>query len=337
MNLGLDFGMGMNPGAGLNLALNMFGTGREADPSTVYDLIIVGAGPAGLNAALYASRKGLRVAVLAERIGGQVLDTTAVENWLGVNRIGGEDLMRRYENHVREYEVPITGNVRIESIATADVKEVRTSDGRVFRAKGLVLATGTLPRKLGVPGEKELAGHGVSYCAICDGSFYRGRDVVVVGGGNAAVGAAIDLARIARSVKVVQRSNLRADKVLLDRLSGLLNVEVLLWTSILAIEGEREVTGIRVQDAITGESRVIATDGVFIEIGHIARSEFLKDLLETTSHGEVIVGENGETSIPGIFAAGDVTTVPYKQIIIAAADGARAALKANEWINRIST
>ncbi len=335
MNFGLDFGLGMNQDAGLNLNMNFLSTGREADPSTVYDLLVVGAGPAGLNAALYASRKGLNVAVLAERIGGQVLDTTAVENWLGVNRIGGEELMRQYENHVREHEVPITGNVRVERVTPGDIKQVHTSDGRTFHARGLILATGTLPRKLGIPGEKELAGHGVSYCAICDGSFYQGRDVVVAGGGNAAIGAAIDLARIARSVKVVQRSSLRADRVLLDRLAGLANVEVLLWTRIVAIEGEHAVTGVRVQDANTGTERVIATDGVFIEIGHIARSDFLKDLLDTTSHGEVIVGESGETNIPGIFAAGDVTTVPYKQIVIAAADGARAALKANEWINRL--
>ena len=334
MNLDFDFGLGMTQGGGLNLNMGFLSTGREADPATEYDLIVVGAGPAGMNAALYAARKGLKVAVLAERIGGQVLDTTAVENWLGDNRIGGEALMRRYEGHVREHEVPITGGVRIEKVLPGDVKTVHASNGLVYRARALILATGTRPRKLGIPGETELSGHGVSYCAICDGSFFQGRDVAVAGGGNAAVGAAIDLARIARSVKLVQRSTLRADKVLVDRLSAMPNVEILLWTRIQEIEGDHDVSGIRVQDANTGEERHIAVDGVFIEIGHNARSDFLADLLETTSHGEIVVGESGQTNIPGIFAAGDVTTVPYKQIVIAAADGARAALKATEWLNR---
>jgi NADH-dependent peroxiredoxin subunit F len=302
----------------------------------VYDTLVIGAGPAGLNAALYARRKGLQVGVLAERIGGQVLDTSFVENWLGVNRISGEGLMKTYEEHVKEYEVPISGGVHVERVTNGDIKWVHAGNGNTYQARTLILATGTLPRKLGVPGESELAGRGVSYCAICDGSFFAGLDVVVAGGGNAAVGAAIDLARIAKSVKLVQRSMLRADKVLLDRLHAQPNVEVLLKTRVLEIQGTDTVTGVRVQNADTLEETVLAADGIFIEIGHTARTACMKDLLALDAHGEVIVTAQGETSVPGIFAAGDVTTVPYKQIVIAAAEGAKAALRVNEYINRAS-
>ena len=320
---------------GLDLNLNLTAkASREVDPSVVYDTLVIGAGPAGLNAALYAKRKGLQVGVLAERIGGQVLDTSMVENWLGVNKISGEGLMKTYEDHVKEYDVPITGGVRVERVTNGDVKEVHAGNGTTYQARTLILATGTLPRKLGVPGEAEYAGRGVSYCAICDGSFYAGLDVVVAGGGNAAVGAAIDLARIAKSVRLVQRSTLRADRVLLDRLTAQPNVEILLKTRVLEIQGEDMVTGIRVQNAETGEETLLAADGIFIEIGHTARTACMKDLLALDAHGEVIVSEQGETSVPGIFAAGDVTTVPYKQIIIAAAEGAKAALRVNEYINR---
>lgn len=323
---------------GFDLSLNLSTTpAREVDPDTVYDTLVIGAGPAGLNAALYAKRKGLQVGVVAERIGGQVLDTSFVENWLGVNRISGEGLMKTYEDHVKEYEVPISGGVHVERVTNGEIKRVHAGNGNTYQAKTLILATGTLPRRLGVPGEAELAGRGVSYCAICDGSFFAGQDVVVAGGGNAAVGAAIDLARIARSVRLVQRSTLRADKVLLDRLYAQPNVEVLLKTRILEIQGTDAVTGVVVQNADTGEESVLAADGIFIEIGHTARTACMKDLLALDDHGEVIVTDQGETSVPGIFAAGDVTTVPYKQIVIAAAEGAKAALRVNEYINRAAS
>lgn len=319
----------------LNFSLNMTtGNRKEADSSIVYDTLVIGAGPAGLNAALYAKRKGLEVAVVAERIGGQVLDTTAVENWLGVNRIGGEALMRQYEDHVREYGVPISGDVHIERIVDGEIKEAHASSGVIYRARTIILATGTTPRRLGVPGESEFAGKGVSYCAICDGSFFAGKDVAVAGGGNAAVGAAIDLARIAHSVKLVQRSLLRADKVLLDRLASMANVEILLQTQIIEILGEDVVTGIRIRDARSGETAIQEVNGLFIEIGHVPRTHFLRDLPLLDPHGEVVVDAQGATGMQGIFAAGDVTTVPYKQIVIAAAEGAKAALKANEVLNR---
>ena len=320
---------------GLDLNLNVATKPVNAvDPSVVYDTLVIGAGPAGLNAALYAKRKGLLVGVVAERIGGQVLDTAFVENWLGTNRISGEGLMKTYEDHVREYEVPVTGDVRVEKIVDGDIKQVHTRNGTVYQARTLVLATGTLPRKLGVPGEDKFVGRGVSYCAICDGSFFAGQDVIVVGGGNAAVGAAIDLARIAKSVHMVQRSVMRADKVLLDRLQSQPNVMISLKTKIIEIKGEDAVSGVRLLNTETGVETDEAVDGVFIEIGHNARTDCMKGFIELDAHGEVIVNEKGETSIPGIFAAGDVTTVPYKQIVIAAAEGAKAALRVNEYINR---
>lgn len=323
---------------GLDLNLNLTTPSSQGvDPSVVYDTLIIGAGPAGLNAALYAKRKGLVVGVIAERIGGQVLDTHLVENWLGVNSITGEGLMKTYEHHVREHDVPITGDIHVEQVIDGAIKQVHTSNGTVYQAKTLILATGTLPRKLGIPGETAFAGKGVSYCAICDGSFFGDQDVIVVGGGNAAVGAAIDLARIAKSVRVVQRSAMRADKVLLDRLYAQPNVEIMLRTNIVEIYGKDTVTGVRLHNAEIGTETDIAIDGVFIEIGHIARTGCIKDLVALDDHGEVIINEQGETSAPGIFAAGDVTTIPYKQIVIAAAEGAKAALNVNEYINRGSS
>ncbi len=322
-------------GLGLDLNLNVATKPiKTVDPSVVYDTLVIGAGPAGLNAALYAKRKGLLVGVVAERIGGQVLDTAFVENWLGTNRITGEGLMKTYEDHVREYEVPVTGDVRVEKIINGDIKQLQTSNGTVYQARTLVIATGTMPRKLGVPGEERLTGRGVSYCAICDGSFFAGQNVIVVGGGNAAVGAAIDLARIAKSVHVVQRSAMRADKVLLDRLQAQANVTISLRTQIVEIKGEDTVTGVRLLNTETGTETTEAVDGVFIEIGHNARTDCMKGFIDLDAHGEVIINEKGETSVPGIFAAGDVTTVPYKQIVIAAAEGAKAALRVNEYINR---
>jgi alkyl hydroperoxide reductase subunit F len=322
-------------GLGLDLNLNVATKPiKTVDPSVVYDTLVIGAGPAGLNAALYAKRKGLLVGVVAERIGGQVLDTAFVENWLGTNRISGEGLMKTYEDHVREYEVPVTGDVRVEKIINGDIKQLQTSNGTVYQARTLVIATGTMPRKLGVPGEERLTGRGVSYCAICDGSFFAGQNVIVVGGGNAAVGAAIDLARIAKSVHVVQRSAMRADKVLLDRLQAQANVTISLRTQIVEIKGEDTVTGVRLLNTETGTETTEAVDGVFIEIGHNARTDCMKGFIDKDAHGEVIIHEKGETSVPGIFAAGDVTTVPYKQIVIAAAEGAKAALRVNEYINR---
>ncbi len=321
--------------AGFEFNFNMTsGTKKEVSPETIYDTLVIGAGPAGLNAALYAARKGLSVGVIAERIGGQVLDTSLVENWLGVNRISGEALMQQYESHVKEYDVPISGDIHVENITNGSVKEVHAGNGLTYRARSLILATGTVPRKLGVPGEADLYGKGVSYCAICDGSFFAGCDIAVVGGGNAAIGAAIDLARIAKSVTVVQRSELRADKVLRDRLEAQSNVTVLLWNKVLEITGDDSVTGIRLQNTDTGEETLRTIDGVFIEIGHLPRTQCMKDLVRTDAHGEVLVSGQGETNIPGIFAAGDVTTIPYKQIVIAAAEGAKAALKANEYLNR---
>jgi len=323
---------------GMSFSLNLSSTPTQrVDPSILYDALVIGAGPAGLNAALYAKRKGLNVGILAERIGGQVLDTPMVENYLGLNQLSGESLMKKYEDHVREYEVPISDEIRVERVSLGEYKEVHGNDGHVYRAHTLILATGTMPRKLGVKGEKELYGRGVSYCAICDGSFYSGKTVIVVGGGNAAVGAAVDLARIAKTVKIVQRSGFRADKVLLDRLHDQLNVEILLQTGITEILGETVVEGVMATDRLTGVVHRLDADGIFVEIGHIPKTGCLNGLLEVDEQGEIVVGPQGETSVPGVFAAGDVTNGPFKQIIIAAADGAKAALKANEYMNRLKS
>lgn len=401
----------------LNFSLNLSSVKSiTVSADHVYDLLIIGAGPAGLNAALYAKRKGLDVAVLAERIGGQLLDTPMVENYLGTSKLSGEALMKQYEDHVREYDVPIAGEVRVVKItlddgssssanggkssgsndaaktekvsnstdtangesksdstdtangesksdstdaekkektsgsgdttyseklidspgaaSTKNLKRVHASNSLVYQAKTLLLATGTMSKKLGIPGEEEFYGKGVSYCAICDGSFYTGKDVIVVGGGNSAVGAAIDMARIAKSVTVVHRSQFRADQILLDRMNNQENMSVHLQTQVLEIKGDTKVTEALLLDRATGSRTLMAIDGVFIEIGHLPKTACMEGLLDLDENGEVLISDHFETSIPGVFAAGDVTTVPYKQIIVAAADGAKAALRASEYINR---
>ncbi|NDL66589.1 FAD-dependent oxidoreductase [Clostridiales bacterium F-3ap] len=316
-----------------------FGSGFSLSPKdsleeeALYDVLVAGSGPAGLNAALYARRKGLRVAILAKKKGGQLLDTSVVENYLGIQGLSGEQLAGQFLEHVRSLEVPLVEDAEITSVVPGNSFHlVTTATGKTFRTRTLVVATGSKPRTLDIPGEAAYAGKGVAYCAICDAPLFRDKDVFVAGGGNSAVEAALDLAKVARSVTLVHRSRFRADQILVDRLLAHPKVDVHLQTRILEILGERAMTGLLVQDLGTGEPRVLAGDGIFIEIGHIPLAGPFAEHVDTNVHGEILVNAKNETSIPGIFAAGDVTQVPYKQIVIAAGEGAKAALAASEYI-----
>ena len=300
-----------------------------------YDMLVIGAGPAGLNAALYAIRKGMKVGIIAGRIGGQVLDTSSVENYLGFKFETGMDLMHAFEEHVKEYKVPMNSDELVTEIIDGDLKTIKTDAGKSYLTKTIVLATGSKPRQLGVPGETEYLGRGVAYCAICDGPLFEGREVIVAGGGNSAVEAAIDLSKIASKVKLVHRSQFRADQILVDKLQSIENVEIFLETQITEVKGEMMMTHVVALDKKSGETIDIKSDGLFVEIGYLPKSEVFAGVVELTDRGEVVVNDKCETNVPGIFAAGDVTTVPYKQIIISASEGAKAALTANEYINKL--
>lgn len=311
---------------------------NKLDSNTLYDILIIGGGPAGLNAALYSKRKGHNIGIITKNVGGQVIDTSLVENYLGYSSISGENLMKQFENHVKELGLPILEGPSVKRLRLADdsqTKEIVLDDDSVYKAKSVIIATGSKPKKLGVPGEEQFAGNGVAYCAICDGPLFTGLDVVVAGGGNSAIEAAIDLAKIANTVTVVHRSQLRADKILVDRINQLDNVEIKLNTQILKVLGDKSVNAIEVLDKSTNEEYTIDTRGVFVEIGYLPTNEPFKDLIKLNEKDEIVVDKYGETSVRGIYAAGDTTDTPYKQIIISAADGAKCALSANEYLNTI--
>jgi len=323
----------------LNLGNNAGKEKPKMDPETVYDLIIVGGGPAGLNTALYAKRKGLKVGIITRDIGGQVMDTSSVENYLGFTSLSGEELMKKFINHVNQLNVPILEYEELEAVNVKDnssMREVVLKGGQKFNTYSVVIATGSKPRKLGVPGEKEYAGKGVCYCAICDGPLFAGEEVIVAGGGNSAVEAAIDLAKIVKKVTIVHRSQFRADQILIDQLSKLDNVEVKLQTQILEVQGDKFMTGVKVKDKESGEEFFVEGAGLFVEIGYLPNSEIFSDLLELNERKEIVVDRYGKTSVEGIYAAGDVTDTPYKQIIMAAGDGAKCALAVNDYLNTVN-
>lgn len=304
----------------------------------MYDILVIGGGPAGLNAALYSKRKGANVAIIAKDIGGQVRDTSTVENYLGYSSISGEGLVKEFADHVNALDIPVFDFSTVESIGVSEdskIKEVILSDGTTYKAKSIIIATGSKPRKLGVPGEEEFFGKGVAYCAICDGPFFTGLDVIVAGGGNSAIEAAIDLSKIANKVTVVHRSQLRADQILIEQVEKLENVEIHLETQIQSIQGEKLMSGIKVLDKSTGKTSVIEANGIFVEIGYLPNTEIFNGVIELNDRKEIMVDRYGETNIKGIFAAGDCTDTPYKQIIMSAGDGAKCALAANDYLNTL--
>lgn len=308
-----------------------------------YDFLVVGGGPAGAAAAIYAARKGIRTGLVAERFGGQVLDTVGIENFISVKATEGPKLVASLEAHVRDYEVDIITDQRAAKLtpktqSRSGLVEVELASGATLKTKALLLATGARWREMQVPGEQEYRGRGVAYCPHCDGPLFKGKPVAVIGGGNSGVEAAIDLAGIVEHVTLLEfASSLKADEVLQRKLRSLPNVTIITDAQTTAVVGNGErVTALQYRDRQSGAEHQLALAGIFVQIGLVPNSEWLKGDLELSRFGEIVVGARGETSVPGVFAAGDVTNVPYKQIIIAMGSGANAALGAFDYLIRSS-
>jgi NADH-dependent peroxiredoxin subunit F len=297
-----------------------------------YDIIVIGGGPAGASAAIYSARKGLSTALVSQKFGGQVQDTLGIENLISVKYTEGPKLSADLNEHVRSYPVEILDHRKVEKIVDGEQKEVHLAGGEILRSSKLILATGAKWRELGIPGEKQYIGKGVAFCPHCDGPFYKGRRVAVVGGGNSGVEAAIDLAGICSHVTLFEfLDELKADAVLVKNLKALPNVDILTKVRTTEVVGNgSQVTAIRYQDRDTEVTQELALDGVFVQIGLVPNSAFVKDWVATNRFGEIIIDDRGRTNVPGVYAAGDVTTVPFKQIIVAMGEGAKAALTAFE-------
>ncbi|HHX31332.1 MAG TPA: alkyl hydroperoxide reductase subunit F [Bacteroidales bacterium] len=296
-----------------------------------YDMIVIGGGPAGVSAAIYSARKGMSVAVIAENVGGQVKETQGIENLISVPTTTGEELTRNLRKHLEEYPISILEHRIVEKVEQDGLdKIVRVKGGETFVTRSLVIATGANWKKLNVPGESDHIGKGVAFCVHCDGPFYKDKHVAVVGGGNSGIEAAIDLAGICSKVTVVEfLDELKADKVLQEKLATLNNVEVVLSAQTTEVIGDGEkVTALKVKSRETGEEKEIEVNGMFIQIGLAPNSYLFKDLVNVTKYGEIEIDSHARTNVPGIYAAGDVTTVPFKQIIVSMGEGAKAALSA---------
>ncbi|MFH0855868.1 MAG: FAD-dependent oxidoreductase [Candidatus Omnitrophota bacterium] len=299
----------------------------------IYDLIIVGAGPAGITASVYAARKRMDFLVITGDIGGQTAWSGDIENYTGYQFVTGPELVRKFEEHMRSYDA----NVREAEGVTEIKKEqeiitLKTNKEKEYRAKSIIIATGKRSKELGVPGEKEFKNRGVSYCATCDGPLFNDKVVAVIGGGNSALDAALQLARIARQAYIINNTlELGGDKVMRQKLEKMSNVEILNDSNLLAISGDKMVSAVTVKNG--GQERRLSVEGIFVEIGLIPNSDFA-NVLEKNSLGEIKINNRNETNIPGIFAAGDVTDVPGKQIIIAAGEGSKACLSAFRYLSR---
>ncbi|MDH4585244.1 alkyl hydroperoxide reductase subunit F [Pseudomonas sp. BN415] len=313
---------------------------EKLNAKAAFDVLVIGGGPAGASAAIYAARKGIRTGVAAERFGGQVLDTMAIENFISVQETEGPKLARALEEHVKQYDVDIMNLQRacalVPAKAEGEPHEVRFESGASLKAKTVILSTGARWREMNVPGEQEYRGRGVAYCPHCDGPLFKGKRVAVIGGGNSGVEAAIDLAGIVAHVTLIEFDDkLRADAVLQKKLASLPNVNVIKSALTTEVKGDgQKVNGLVYKDRTTDELRTLELEGIFVQIGLLPNSEWLKGVVELTPRGEIITDAKGQTNIPGVFAAGDVTTVPYKQIVIAVGEGAKASLSAFDHLIR---
>ncbi len=342
---GTEFGQGRMSLEEILAKIDTSGVEREAkkiaakDP---FDVLIVGGGPAGAAAAVYAARKGIRTGIASERFGGQVLDTMGIENFISVKETEGPKFAHALEEHVRNYDVDIMNLQRAKAlvpgaVSGTDLIEIQLESGASLKSRSVIISTGARWRNINVPGEQEFKNKGVAYCPHCDGPLFKGKRVAVIGGGNSGVEAAIDLAGIVGHVTLIEFDTaLRADAVLQRKLKSLKNMDVFTNAQTTEITGDQKVNGLVYKDRATGELKRVELEGVFIQIGLLPNTDWLKGVVELSKHGEIIVDARGQTSVPGVFAAGDVTTVPFKQIIIAAGDGAKAALGAFDYLIRTS-
>jgi len=332
----------------LNEILNKVDTGAEKRAAKAiaekapYDVLVVGGGPAGASAAIYAARKGIRTGIVAERFGGQVMDTMAIENFISVKATEGPKLAAGLEEHVKEYNVDIMTEQRAAEIVSAEQSDdgyvqVTLENGATLRSRSVIVSTGARWREMNVPGEQEYRNKGVAYCPHCDGPLFKGKKTAVIGGGNSGIEAAIDLAGIVEHVTVLEFADtLRADQVLIDKANSTANIEIIKMAQTTEVVGDgTRVIGLKYKDRNTDEIKQIDVAGIFVQIGLVPNSEWLKASGMTLSNrGEIEVGAHGNTNLAGVFAAGDVTTVPYKQIIIAMGEGAKASLGAFDYLIR---
>ncbi|OOZ82726.1 alkyl hydroperoxide reductase subunit F [Bacillus cereus] len=303
----------------------------DKDP---YDVLVVGGGPAGASAAIYAARKGIRTGIVAERFGGQVMDTMGIENFISVKRTEGPKLVASLEEHVKEYDIDVMNLQRAKRLEKKELIEVELENGAVLKSKSVIVSTGARWRNVGVPGEAEFKNKGVAYCPHCDGPLFTGKDVAVIGGGNSGIEAAIDLAGIVKHVTVLEfMPELKADAVLQERLNSLPNVTVLKNVQTKEITGTDKVNGISYIDRETEEVHHVELQGVFVQIGLVPNTDWLGETVERV-RGEIVTDKHGATNVPGVFAAGDCTNNPYKQIIISMGSGANAALGAFDYLIR---
>jgi alkyl hydroperoxide reductase subunit F len=309
------------------------GLDSGAARAMLYDVIIIGSGPAGMTAAIYSARKGLKTLVLAKDVGGQLNISAELENYLGYASIDAPTLITHFEDHVERFDITrVVGEEVVNLDVTEKIKMVATQAGNRYQGRTVIIASGKYPRPLGVLGEQRLLGKGVAYCATCDAPFYKDKVVAVVGGGNAALEAAAELQRWATHVYLIVRSTTTADDILVDRVTRMDQVEVLLGYETLEILGEQHVSGVRVQSRADGSARTLAIQGVFVEIGLLPNTAFAMDVLALNDQGEIVVDCQTNTGVPGVFAAGDATNVRDKQVIIAAGEGAKAALRAHDYL-----
>jgi len=342
---GQPFGQGRMELAQILARLDTDAPAREAEKlkaRPAFDMLIVGGGPAGAAAAIYAARKGIRTGIAAERFGGQVLDTMGIENFISVSHTEGPKLAAELERHVRENDVDVMNLQRAEKLiparAPGGLIEVQLASGASLRARSVVISTGARWRSMNVPGEERYRNKGVAYCPHCDGPLYKGKRVAVIGGGNSGVEAAIDLAGIVSQVTLIEfDTKLRADEVLQRKLRSLPNVTVRVNAQTTEVTGDgQKVVGLNWKDRASGVVQTIALEGIFVQIGLLPNTEWLRGTLELSPRGEIVIDDRGHTSLPGVFAAGDATTVPFKQIIIAMGAGSTAALSAFDHLIRSS-
>ncbi len=312
----------------------------KIDAKAPYDVLIVGGGPAGAAAGVYAARKGIRTGIAAERFGGQVNDTLGIENYISILETDGPKLSAALEAHARAYDVDIMNLQKAVELIPAEqpggLVQVKMDNGGTLKAKTVILSTGARWRNVNVPGEAEYKNKGVAYCPHCDGPLFKGKDVAVIGGGNSGVEAAIDLAGVVKHVTLIEFADqLKADAVLVNKLRSLPNVTIHVNAQTTEITGAQgKVNGLKYKDRVSAEERTVPLDGVFVQIGLVPNTEFLRGTVELSKFGEIIIDAKGHTNVPGVFAAGDCTTVPYKQIVIAAGAGATAALSAFDHLIR---
>ena len=306
----------------------------KLDVNIKYDIAVIGAGPAAVSAAIYGARKGLKVAMIGDLVGGQLINTNDIENIIGTPLTNGFDFSQSLEKHLNEYEIAFYKGHKVKKVLKDSKDNILILDDELeVKSKTVIVATGAIWKKLGIEGEDKYAGKGVHYCATCDGPFYRNKDVVIIGGGNSGVEAAIDLSNIAKTITLVEySSNINADEVLKNKLSSLENVKILTSSAAQSVTGNLFAEGLKILNRDSNVVEEIKTDGIFVEIGTVANTNFVSDILDINTNSEIKIDSVNKTSVEGIFAAGDCSDVRYKQVIIAMGEGAKAALSAYEYL-----